>query len=28
VSLFGELSGWPGGTLARGRRIAAADGEQ
>jgi RND superfamily putative drug exporter len=28
VSLFGEVSGWPGGTLARGRRVAAADGEQ
>jgi putative drug exporter of the RND superfamily len=27
VSLFGEVSGWPGGTLARGRRVAV-DGEQ
>jgi putative drug exporter of the RND superfamily len=27
VSLFGEASGWPGGTLARGRRVAV-DGEQ
>jgi putative drug exporter of the RND superfamily len=26
VSLFGEVSGWPGGTLARGRRVAV-DGE-
>ncbi len=27
VSLFGEVSGWPGGALARGRRIAV-DGDQ